>query len=146
MTDLRRLSIDEIDKTFEGGRRFLEEAKFPAPFSPEAFKEFWEFLMQHDLGEIWAAFDGDTVLGAIGFCMHKCPFTGVKGALETFWFVHPEYRGGAVGMQLLGKFEDRAQIKGAKRLAMVHLASLNLQKVFESRGYVLADQTFWKEI
>lgn len=141
---LRQLTANEIPLMYEGGKTFLEEAKFPAPFNPDAFRRQCAELLEWKLGEVWAAFEGETILGAIGFAYSKCPFTGDATALEQFWFVIPAYRKSSVGLQLWEKFEERARDKGAKRIAMVHLASLDLQGLYEARGYKLVEQTFWR--
>lgn len=142
----RDLKSHEVHLMDEGGRLFLEEAKFPSPFSPKAFGSYWRMMLAADLGEVIVTMDEGRIIGAIGFSVTDCPFTGDQVALEQFWWVHANYRKSQVGLDLWLKFEERAKARKAKRIAMVHLASLNLQHVFVKRGYKLAEQTFWKEI
>lgn len=131
---------------YEGGRLFLEEAKFPSPFNEKIFGQNWRLLIAADLGEVWAFMEGEKIAGAIGMAFLADPFMGTMTAFEHFWWVHPDHRKSLIGFDLWLKLEERAKERGAKRIAMVHLVSLNLQHIFEKRGYKLAEQTFWKEI
>ena len=145
----RNLTANEIPLCYEGGKLFLEEAKFPEPFNQEAFQEFWRAAYLMGMGEILAVLDDEQnqrVIGALGYALSKCPFTGTLTALEQFWWVCPQHRKNGVARHLVENFERIAKEQGAKRLAMVHLAGWTLSKVFEARGYKLCEQTFWKEI
>lgn len=143
---LKQLTVREVPLMYEGGQLFLEEAKFPEPFNSEAFGRNWRTLIAANLGEVWAFIENEKIVGAIGMAFLEDPFMGTATAFEHFWWVHPDQRKSRVGLDLWHKFEERAKERGCKRMVMVHLASLNLQHVFERRGYRLADQTFWKEI
>jgi len=143
---MKQLTVNEIPLMYEGGRLFLEEAKFPAPFSEKSFRSHWRVLISADLGEVWAEFENGKIVGAIGMAFLEDTFTNVPTAFEQFWWVHPDHRNSRLGLELWHKFEERARERGAKRLVMVHLASLNLQGMFERRGYSLIEQTFAKEL
>ncbi len=143
---MKQLTVREIPLMYEGGRLFLEEAKFPAPFSEKSFGAHWRLLISAELGEVWAELVDGKIVGAIGMAFLEDTFTNVPTAFEQFWWVHPDHRNSRLGLELWHKFEERARERGAKRLVMVHLASLNLQSVFERRGYSLTEQTFWKAI
>lgn len=143
---MKQLTAQEVPLMYPGGRMFLEEAKFPAPFSEESFGRTWRTLIVASLGEVWASMEDGKIVGAIGMAFLEDTFTGVPTAFEQFWWVHPDHRQSRLGLELWHKFEERARERGSKRMVMVHLASLNLQRMFEKRGYRLAEQTFWKEI
>ncbi len=131
---------------FEGGKLFLEEAKFPWPFDPKEFGQSWRVLIAADLGEVLAVIENGKILGALGAAYLNDPFMGIMTAFEHFWWVHPEHRNSRIGLDLWHTFEKRAKEKGAKQIVMVHLESMNLQHIFERRGYKLTEQTFRKEI
>lgn len=124
---------------------FLEEAGF-SKFNPEAFARNWRVLIAADLGEITAVLDNGKIVAALGAAFLEDPFTGEMTAFEHFFWTHPDYRKSGLGLDLWVNFETRAKERGAKQIAMVHLSSLNLQKVFERRGYKLVEQTFRKEV
>lgn len=141
----RQLTAQEIPLTFEGGQMFLEEAGWPK-FNPGAFRRYWAVLIAANLGEITAVLDDGKIVAALGAAFIEDPFTGEQTAMEQFFWTHPDHRKSGLGLDLWVNFENRAKERGAKQIAMVHLASLNLQKVFERRGYRLVEQTFRKEI
>ena len=141
----RLLTAQEIPLTFDGGKAFLEEAGWKA-FNPGAFQRYWIAVLGEGVGEINAVLDNGKVVAALGCAFIEDPFTGGQTALEMFWWVHPDHRNSRIGLDLWRTFEKRAKDKGCKQIAMVHLASLNLQHIFERRGYKLVEQTFRKEI
>lgn len=132
------------------GKSFLEEAKFPRPFNPEAFFTFWSTMMALNRSEIFAAIDGEPlnprIVGVIGYSFLDCPLMGDFTALEQCFWVEAAYRKQGLGLMLWDEFEKRAKKRGATRIMMGHLAGLNLQAAYEKRGYRLLEQTFWKEI
>lgn len=145
------LTIDELPMTYGPGKSFLEEAGYPAPFNSDAFFNFWSAMITANRSEIWAAIEGtplnpSRIVGAIAYSFMTCPLTGDFTALEQFFWVDREYRRKGLGLELWDDFEKRAKQRGAKRIMMVHLASLNLQAAYERRGYRLLEQAFWKNI
>lgn len=148
---IRRLTIDELPLTYSIGRAFAKEANFPGRFNSEAFARHWKPLMKAGIGEIMATIADESdvaseLIGVMGYAFAECPFSGAITALESFWWVHPDHRKGRVGALMWEAFEARAKERDAARICMIHLAGLDLSKVYEARGYKLCEQTFWKEI
>lgn len=139
------LTAQEVPLTFEGGRMFLEEAGWPK-FNPDAFRRYWSVLIGAGIGEITAMLDDGKIVAALGAAFIEDPFTGEQTAMEQFFWTHPDHRKSGLGLQLWESFEVRAKERGCKQVVMVHLSSLNLQKVFEHRGYKIVEQTFRKKL
>jgi GNAT superfamily N-acetyltransferase len=70
-----------------------------------------------------------------------------KIAVETYWFVAPEYKGH--GKSLMDYFENWAKDNNCDCVAMIHLVDSypeSLQKMYEKRNYKLVEQHFVKEL
>jgi len=85
--------------------------------------------------------------GAIGFIVYNDFHSGEKCAVETFWFVPPEYSG--IGSILVKAYEDAAKQLGCTKVAMVHLADSypeKLKSYYKKIGYRLLESHYIKEI
>ena len=70
-------------------------------------------------------------------------------AVELFWFIRKQYRGGRAAVVLLKKFEGWAASKGCRRVTMVHLendASDGLPKFYMRMGYSPLETHYIKEL
>jgi GNAT superfamily N-acetyltransferase len=146
--NITTLHSTNIPLLFPIGHAFSEEAG-RADFNEAAFTDTWGNLLKLGLGEIYVASDRDgVVVAALGAAFLQDPFSGQQTATEAFWYVLPEHRKSGVGLLLLDLFEDMAEEKGCEQILMVHFANLGagLQKLYESRGYSLLEQTFRKKI
>lgn len=66
-------------------------------------------------------------------------------AVETFWFILPEYRG--EGLKLLRRFEEWAVENKCDAVAMIHLVDSQpeiLERIYERRGYELIEKHYVK--
>lgn len=146
--NLTSLSTTDLSLVFPIGHAFSAEAGRP-PFNEEAFASAWRPLLSLGLGEIYAVRqDTKTLTAVLGAAFIQDPFSGVLSAVESFWYVLPEFRKTGAGLVLLDHFESDAKRRECKQILMVHFAHMGagLQKLYESRGYVLTEQTFRKEI
>jgi len=85
--------------------------------------------------------------GGLGAIKHPDLHDGKLTAVETFWFVAPEFRG--KGLTLFNAFEEWAIKSGCQKLAMVHLADSypdSLKKLYHRKGYQLAEEHYIKEV
>lgn len=79
------LTVDDIPMIYGPGKSFLEEAKYPAPFNPDAFFTFWSAMIAANCSEAWSAIEGPRMVGVIGYTFMTCPLTGDFTALEQFF-------------------------------------------------------------
>jgi len=110
--------------------------------------EIYESMIRRGAGCMFILLsDGGDMIGGLG-CI-KAPDLHYDRiiAVETYWYVMPEYRG--VGMLLMEHFEKWAKANGCDAVAFVHLSDSMpeiLEKVYEKRGYTLIEKHFLKEI
>lgn len=91
--------------------------------------------------------DGMKVCGAIGGIKAEDLHCGEMVAVETFWFVSPDYRG--QGLRLLELFEEWAKEEGCKKVAMIHLEDSMpdaLKRLYGRRGYRLIESHYVREV
>lgn len=90
--------------------------------------------------------DGEITGGIGGICAPDLHHPRVI-AVETFWFVLPEHRGG--GIKLLERFELWAKDKKCDLVALIHLSDSYpdiLEKIYLRRGYSLVEKHYLKEV
>ena len=117
--------------------------------NPEfAIKKYRE-MIQNGNGVFFLSVDGDRIQGGIGGIKGPDFHDGVLYAIETFWFVYPEYRQAGVGAELLNTFEEWGRSNGCKKVAMIHLVDSYpevLKRFYESSGYHLAELHYVKDL
>lgn len=102
-------------------------------------------MMENGVAHILVIDEEGVIKGAIGFIIAPDLHEDIKVAVETFWFVLPEFRGG--GKQLMFAFEAKAKELGCKKTAMIHLADLfpdSLEQFYIKNGYKLAEKHYVK--
>ena len=130
-----------------GARLFYASSKHLKEFDIERFSRTWRTLIESDIGVIYAVFDGDNPVGAIGGIRYPDPNSGHMIAAEFFWFVSPEHRG--TGMELYHLFERWAQESGCKYIQMVHLTDsmeTRLPVIYKRLGYEAVETRYQKEL
>ena len=144
---LVRAKLADLAAVAGPGAAFYAEGKLPGKFIPDVFVKTWAGLLASGAGAIFCLMAGGVCNGAIGGVLYNDPNDGELVATDFFWFVKPEHRGGH-GLRLLGLFEGWASASGAKRILMVHLATLQpevLGKLYERRGYRKTETIYVKE-
>lgn len=147
---IRELQAEEVESITHMGQEFFTEAKLPGGFKKDVFCKTWSNLISLGMGIILAAYKGNNqTVGALGAVIVPDLNDGDLVAQEAFWFMSAESRGSFAGARLLRAFEEIAKERGAKRLIMVHLLSLNadkLGKFYERMGYRATEVNFVKVI
>jgi GNAT superfamily N-acetyltransferase len=141
------LDLDTLPQIIPIGEAFAKEANYPGGWSWPDFARMWVSLLNGGLGKIFVSTDGGQLGGALGAVFTPDPYSGQMTAVEQFWYVLPEHRKTRAGMELFQAFQVEAKKRQARKIVMVHLASLtpeSLQKFYEKEGFRLAEQTFWK--
>jgi GNAT superfamily N-acetyltransferase len=146
------LLFEQLPFLFPIGHAFTDEVG-RADFNEGAFLGSWSPLMESGVGEIHAIWSSGPVtrdqkiIAVLGAAFSPDMFSGRMTATELFWYVLPEFRKTGAGLMLLDHFEERAEARGCSEILMVHFAHMgaSLQKLYESRGFSLLEQTFRKE-
>lgn len=147
MSKVKQLKAHELEKLREIGKAFTTEVGYPT-FNFDSFAKLWRAILSQGLGSIYYV-EADGVEGILGASFTFDPFSGDFVASEQFWFVRHDKRQSRIGLDLLAKFEKDAEVKGCKRIVMVHLANSKeevLPKVYARRGYVPAEHHYWKKL
>jgi len=146
---IRALHFSELPRMKEIGESFAKEASYPGGFCLDHFVESWGTMLKFGLSEILVHEKDGRITSALGAAFIKDGFSGRPVAMESFWYVLPEFRSAGVGMPLFFAFEEAARLREATRVIMVHLAELapaKMKAFYESQGYRMVEQTFWKEL
>lgn len=147
---IKSLAANEVHRMEEIGLAFASEAKYPGGFSLDQFMGVWVPTVAANRGDIIVNEDeSGRITAALGAAYVPDGFSGQPVALEQFWYVLPEFRKTRAGLNVFFAFENTARFRQVKRIVMVHLAALapeKMQAFYESQGYRMVEQTFWKEL
>lgn len=149
---IRQLSPEELSLTIAVATDFFNESELPGELNLSHWLKTWRSLIYSKIGSIFAYFPDPNSLevgGILGGLFYPCSMTGQLEALEGFWYVKPEHRGGTGGIKLLKAFEEEGKKRGCARVKMVHLMSLNPEQVasiYERMGYHKLQVNYSKEL
>jgi len=99
------------------------------------------------MGGILSLEEGGVLQGGLGYLISIDLHFPRKIAIETFWFVLPQYRG--PGLKLLDAFEELAKKEGCQQVALVHLSDSfpeRLKALYLRRGYNFVESHYVKEM
>ncbi len=119
------------------------------PIDREAFIFHWSYILENHLGAIFGRIEEGECLAVIGCALEVDLFTGDTMAVETFWYVHPEHRGGSTARRLLDAYDEWAKEKGAKRQFITcHFTQqrLKLDKLYRRRGFKADAVTYARDV
>lgn len=119
ISDLPRLS--ELAKEFYAASSVLRE------FNLSKFVMVWTNILNANSGVIFLLMEGEEILGTLGGVMHFDPYCEDRIAVEFFWFVSKQNRGGGIG--LYRRFEQWARENGCQEIRMMHLVDSMPDKV-----------------
>ncbi len=144
---VRALTVEELPKAAAMGSLFMQEGAMPGRFISDVFVARWTTLLNMGIGFMLGLFSEDKLSGVFGAIVSEDLNDGDLVANEMFWFVRPEERGR--GFSLLLAYEEEAKKRGAKRCSMVHLLSLQperLSEIYKKRGYRPIETSYFKEL
>ena len=73
------------------------------------------------------------------------PFGAGKWAKETCWYIAPDARGRSA-LQMLDAYEAWALEQGCTTIGMASLATNDVSRIYERRGYAVAEMHFVKSL
>lgn len=116
-------------------------AGFTFPFSaPHA-----DMLFRQHMERGLVLVTGEPAQGVLMAMTFEHPFGAGKWAKETVWYIAPEERGRAA-LRMLDTYEAWAREQGCTTIGMASLASNDVSKIYERRGYAPAETHFVKAI
>jgi GNAT superfamily N-acetyltransferase len=114
----------------------------------EYARETYRKLMKSGAMTVLIAIE-DEVQGGLAFIVHPDLHNGILTAVETFWYVRPEYRKSRIASNLFDAFEEEAKQQKCKRVAVVHMVDSYpeiLERFYISKGYHLLEKHYIKEL
>jgi GNAT superfamily N-acetyltransferase len=143
---IRKADHGEIPKVVDAFKVFEESSDFVKVDRAYAIKTYRK-LIESGMGGVLLLEDRGVLHGGLGYIFSVDLHFPRKIAIETFWFVLPQYRG--KGVALLNAFEELAVQEGCAQIAMVHLADSfpeRLRELYLRRGYELMESHYVKEL
>lgn len=120
------------------GNSFTIEGKIPGGFDLPHFKNTWRVLLNNNMGAMFVTRKDGEIIGGIGGILYTTMFNPRLLAVETFWYVGADHRGGMTGIRLHREFEAWAIMHGARDIVMVRIHDVMPQALatyYENQGY-----------
>lgn len=96
-------------------------------------------------GKVLLCDEDGHVCGLLAFLVLPHPFSGEMTATELMWYVEPEFRKGATGLQLLWEAERVAKEMGAKKFQFT-APSEQVGSIYKRFGYRQIEVAYLKEL
>lgn len=139
--DVRRATPDDRLAIIRLLKESHEAAGFTFPFSaPHA-----DALFQRHMASGLALVCGDPARGVLMALTFDHPFGAGKWAKESVWYIAPDARGRSA-VQMLDAYEAWAREQGCVTVGMASLATNDVSRIYERRGYAPAETHFLKAL
>ena len=148
---IREWTLEEAktDRLFQFLKAFENDSEFVRGDIEYARKKYYDMMVDGSAVILIAEKD-NKIVGAIGFIVAPDLYKeNSLLAIETFWYVTPEYRGGMIGIRLIKAFERYAENLGCNRVALIHMSDSYpdmLRKLYIKFGYKLTELHYIKEL
>ena len=147
---IRKAAKEDVIDLAILGKQFVKESQngFLGWNSSKVYDSLLDAVGRNDFGIFVLCADTEVVGMLIAF-VAPCFFSDVVQASEIAWYVDPEHRGSRMAVKMLDYFESWAEDQGAVCANLMNLDVLNADKVakmYNKRGYRLAENTFVKEL
>lgn len=149
---IRPAELGDLPRLEIMGARFFSAARLDRWFSykPLCFSQICVDFMTNDQAVILVSEGPQQVVGMAAALAYPCWFDAEHlTAQELFWWVEPDFRGGALGAGLRKGLEDWAREKGCKTMEMGALETLRpeaLEALYERMGYDPKERIFCKRL
>ena len=145
MTQVRRATEADVVVAADMGERFIGSTPYQQQVAydhPRA-EQFVRWLVSYAQGIMLVLEVDGAPKGMLGAIITDHPFSSTKIALELFWWVEPESRGG--GLRLLREFQRWGKSMGADRLNMVS-PNERVAHVYERLGFGLVESMYGRAV
>lgn len=116
-------------------------AGFTFPFSAPHADALFRAHMERGLVLV----AGEPSQGVLMASTFEHPFGAGKWAKETVWYIAPKARGRSA-LQMLDAYEAWARVQGCVTIGMASLATNDVSRIYERRGYAPAETHFVKSL
>lgn len=125
--------------------RLLKESHAAAGFSFPFSAPHADLLFRQHLERGLVLVAGSPAQGVLMAGAFEHPFGAGKYAKETVWYIAPSARGRSA-LQMLDAYEAWAREQGCTTIGMASLATNDVSKLYERRGYAPAETHFVKAL
>jgi GNAT superfamily N-acetyltransferase len=138
---IRAAETKDLDALVDMGLQFIAQTSYQDSVTknPACLRAFAASLLTNPDGAIFVAERNGVAIGMIGILAFVHHMTGVKIAVETFWWMDPRARGD--GVRLLARAEAWAKEHGAVSMQMV-APTERVGQFYERRGYRRVETTY----
>jgi GNAT superfamily N-acetyltransferase len=149
--NIRTATEDDMMDLYILGKQFLKESGNLELLGWNGTKvqdSLFDAITREDFG-VFVLCNGVEVVGMLVCFVTPCFFSDTKQAVEIAWYVDPDHRGSKKAHEMIDHYEEWARELGAVCVNMMNLEISKADKVakmYERRGYTLAENTFVKEI
>lgn len=114
MTEIRVATHRDIENIVELVEQFWNEHEHSeyGDFDAPSTRMTLHGLVDGPMSILLAAEDSGSIVGYIAFIVAKIPWGNVSSAVESLWWVLPEYRDRGIGTDLLSAGLEWAEIMG----------------------------------
>lgn len=150
-TVVRRATVGDIPRMVLTAKRFIDEsgyAKLGITGNPLKLHDSLQKAIADDACAVFIADRSGAVVGAAQAVKFTNYFSDSPMAIELFWWVAPEHRGGSAAIRLMDAMEAWADEQRCVTFAMVDIVSINSSapRIYERRGYELCERTWIKRL
>jgi GNAT superfamily N-acetyltransferase len=142
---------EDVPRLLYLGHLFNEESGRQFDIDNEHWCRFWQQAIATDMGcAFYAATSRESdPVGMIMGIVYPSHIDQRLEVTESLWYLSKPYRRARTGIELLDALECFAELIGASRINMTHLANPHgrrIHRLFERRGYVAAECSYYKEV
>ena len=125
--------------------RLLKESHAAAGFTFPFSAPHADALFRRHLAGGLVLVCGEPARGVLMAVTFEHPFGAGRWAKETVWYIAPDARGRSA-LQMLDAYETWAREQGCTTIGMASLATNDVSKIYERRGYAPAETHFLKAL
>lgn len=143
-----KATAEDVRPIIEMAKHFRECTEF-IPVDVETCVETYTKAIRAGTGAIFGYRLIDEIAGALACIKGNDLHFPRSMAVETFWYVPPQYGHLGIGPQLFKAFEEWAKEQKCDYTAMIHLADSypdSLERWYIRKGYKLAEKHYIKAV
>lgn len=150
-TVVRKAVVGDIPAMVMIGKRFIDESgyrKLGINGNPHKLHDSLQKAVNDESCGVFVADRAGVLIGVAQAVKFTNYFSDAPTAIELFWWVAPEHRGGSSAIRLMEAMERWADEQLCVTFAMVDIVSINgsAPRIYERRGYELCERTWIKRL
>lgn len=143
------MASSDVRRALEGDRlaviSLLKDSHAAAGFTFPFSATHADILFRQHMERGLILVAGDPAQGVLMAMTFYHPFGAGKWAKETVWYIAPQARGRAA-IKMLDAYEAWAREQGCVTIGMASLATNDVSRIYERRGYAPAETHFVKAL